>query len=101
MKYARHTLKAGRGTYAGSMLEVCEWQAKHQGSSPTIDGVDVSDIDFDADQLDECVFRVGEAMRGNAWWRDPDAHTVDCAGLPPAPNTLLRTRHAGGDEGQR
>jgi hypothetical protein len=51
MNDATHTITTTKGGLTGTLAEVCGWQAEHQGAVAEIDGVDVSDVDFDAEEL--------------------------------------------------
>ena len=53
-----HTISTTKGTHTGTLREVCAWQAEYQGGFATVDGVDVDTVDFDADDLSECVAEV-------------------------------------------
>lgn len=56
-------LATTKGGCLGTLEEACAWQAEHQGGAATINGVDVGDIDFDADDIFPAVNAVCDRAR--------------------------------------
>ena len=57
-----HTITTAKGTHTGTLAEVCRWQAEYQGAYADIDGVDVSGIEMDLDDVDAAVAAVRAAI---------------------------------------
>ena len=58
----QYTITTTKGTFTGTIEDICKWQAEMQGAYADIDGVDVDGIDFDADDMDATLAAVAEAM---------------------------------------
>lgn len=56
------TIRTAKGRFTGTLTEICEWQAEQQAANADINGVDVSDIDFDAEGIDGTIERVQAAI---------------------------------------
>jgi len=54
----QHTITTLKGSYTGTIEEVCAWQAEQQGAGADIDGVDVDGVEFDAEDLDAAIGEV-------------------------------------------
>lgn len=57
-----HTITSAKGSYTGTIEDVCAWQAQMQAAYAAIDGVDVDAIDFDAEDLGPSIAAVSEAV---------------------------------------
>ena len=62
MNATTYTITTAKGSHTGTLRAVCDWQAEHQGARAVIAcgdlEVDVDGVDFDADDLPECMFDV-------------------------------------------
>jgi hypothetical protein len=57
-----YTITTAKGSFAGTLRAVCDWQSEHQGARAVIAcgsvEVDVDGVDFDADELSSVVSTV-------------------------------------------
>lgn len=60
------TISTTKGSHTGTLAEVCAWQAEHQGAIADVCGVDVSDIDFDGDDIDAAIAAVTKRLAAGA-----------------------------------
>lgn len=58
-----YTIATAKGSFSGTLDEVCAWQAEMQAAVATIGGLDVDAIDFDGEDLDATRQRVVRAAR--------------------------------------
>lgn len=56
-------IRTAKGSFTGSVREVCVWQAEMQGAAATIGGLDVDPIDFDADEMRATILALRNAAR--------------------------------------
>lgn len=56
-------IDTAKGSFVGTLREVCAWQAEMQGDMATIDSMDVDANDFDPDDLDGTIARVVATAR--------------------------------------
>ena len=56
-------IRTAKGSFTGSVREVCAWQAEMQGAAATIGQLNVDAIDFDADEMRATTFALRNAAR--------------------------------------